>query len=366
MISFETFNFDIIVLIIIFFSIIFGAYYGIKREIRHFLVITIPFIILHFSFSSIVVFLEEKAILEAIKGVIKKVVSKSDDLLVITILAILFYILLMLITCLIMKGFKPKSEKLLLSKETKRTRLLGALLGIFEGYFISSIVLCLISNLFVINYNNALTSFISNTSKKISYYSEYNSVKSICKQYNELEYELDIIFGKREKEIYDIALSDSSFSKDLSDAITKDAVLEKYYNYIKEKESLNREEFKIKEELEKYFKYKSLITRKLSLKEEDLDDYFLSLSEALKEDPNNLLSVLRTTLVHEEFSSVISLIENTKSKKIIGDDFAYEIVLANYPSIKRADSRKKNNIFLKYYFEKVVGEDEGKLLEKIK
>lgn len=369
MISFEIFNFDIIILIIIFFSIIFGAYYGIKREIRHFLVVFIPLLVLHFSFSDIIVILREKTEIFSYMQKIVHVIANNGiyntDLIVATIISCLCYLILMLIAIFIMKAFESKNEKYLLKKETKKTRLFGGLLGIFQGYFISLIVLCFASNIFIINYDSFLTSFISSTSKNISYYCEYDYFKDVCKKYNDLSYEMSIIFGEKEKEIYEYASLDEKFFEDSFAKETKDDTLKKYYTYLEQKKSLSYEEFKSHEELKKYFKYKDTLIKSLKLKNCDLDEYCSAISELLSNNPNDVLDVLRTVLENEDYYNILPLIKNTKNKKILGDDFVYEIILVNYPNIKRINSMKKNNLFLEYYINGIDKTDEGKLIEKI-
>lgn len=369
MISFEIFNFDIIILIIIFFSIIFGAYYGIKREIRHFLVVFIPLLVLHFSFSDIIVILRERtkifSYMQKIVYVITNNESYNADLTAAIIISCLCYLILMLIVIFIMKAFESKNEKYLLKKETKKTRLFGGLLGIFQGYFISLIVLCFTSNIFMINYDSFLTSFISNTSKNISYYCEYDYVKNVCKKYNDLSYEMSVIFGEKEKDIYEYASLDESFFEESFAKETKDDTLKKYYTYLEQKKSLSYEEFKSREELKKYFKYKDILIKNLKLKDCDLDEYCSAISELLSNSPNDVLDVLRTVLENEDYYNVLPLIKNTKNKKILGDDFVYEIILVNYPNVKRINSMKKNNLFLEYYINGIAKTDEGKLIEKI-
>ena len=369
MISFEIFNFDIIILIIIFFSIIFGAYYGIKREIRHFLVVFIPLLVLHFSFSDIIVILRERteifSYMQKIVHVLANNGSYNTDLIVATIISCLCYLILMLIAIFIMKAFESKNEKYLLKKETKKTRLFGGLLGIFQGYFISLIVLCFASNIFIINYDSFLTSFISSTSKNISYYCEYDYFKDVCKKYNDLSYEMSIIFGEKEKDIYEYASLDEKFFEDSFAKETKDDTLKKYYTYLEQKKSLSHEEFKSHEELKKYFKYKDTLIKSLKLKNCDLDEYCSAISELLSNNPNDVLDVLRTVLENEDYYNILPLIKNTKNKKILGDDFVYEIILVNYPNIKRINSMKKNNLFLEYYINGIDKTDEGKLIEKI-
>lgn len=353
MISFENFDYDIIVLIIISFSCIFGAYYGIKREARHFLTILLPLIILHFSFEKMFYLVSSKI---KIIAYYNNQSEKSSKLIILLLFAFLYYVVLFLLVLLIISAFRLKNEKLLLAYETKKTRFLGALLGTIKGYIISFIVLCFISNIFVINYNRPITSFISSTSKKISYISQYDVIKNACESYDNLYYQIVVIFGEKAQEIYEIAIQDNDFEHELIQE--KDEVLKEYLNYLYLKDDFY--DYKTKRELEKYFKYKDLFIKELNLSTCDLDDYCLMMKEQITINPNLVLSILRSVLIKDDFYENYYLLENTNGKKIkivnFEDcyfEFVYQIILINYPDIKRISKLSEDNIFINCYIESV-------------
>ena len=56
--SFETINFDIVILIITFFSLLFGFYYGFSRRIKNIISFILPFVVMHFFFDKIILAIE--------------------------------------------------------------------------------------------------------------------------------------------------------------------------------------------------------------------------------------------------------------------------------------------------------------------
>lgn len=358
MISFESFDFDIIVLIIVSFTCIFGAYYGAKRETKHFLNILLPLLIMHFSVEKMFeLLMKETKVFEFLKYYISLILNdnqneKNVELIILFLFSLVYYIVLFFIIFFVSNIFKLKNEKLLLIKETKKSRLFGALLGILEGYIISAFVLSFVSNIFVINYDKPITNFVSSTSKKVSYVSQYDIVNNAYESYEDLYYQLMIVFGEKGKEIYQIAIQDESFSCEMSDV--KDDVLKEYLKYLEQKKDYK--DYKTKIEIENYLKYKKILIEELDLQEYDLDEYYLEIKNHLQENPNEVLTVLRNILKEDDFYECASLLKKTEFKELKIDneencffEFVYEIILINYPDLKKINKLSKSNVFINYY-----------------
>lgn len=355
MISFEIFDFDIIALIIVSFTCCLGTYYGAKREIKHLIILFLPLISLHLFLEKIFELVSGKTkIIVWIKKIISLFLKDKQVIEIATLLlfGIICYFLLVFIVFLICRIFRLKNEKLLFSKENKTTRFFGAVLGLIEGYIVSFISLFFLSNIFLINYNRPITKFINVTSSEISKLSEFNEIKNAYDAYDELYYQLNIIFGKECQKIYDDLIKDEKIVFD--EKRTKDEILLEYL----EKLNINNNyaDVKIQNELNKYFKYKDLLTEKMKFDNKDLDEYCLKIENCIKSNSDELLNALRDVMEANDFYGIFNLVEKTKDKKIIIEDkensfndFVYQIVLINYPNIKNIDKLTKNNVLVKYY-----------------
>lgn len=368
MISFESFDYDIIVLIIIFFSCIFGAYYGVKRELKHLVNFLLPLVILHFMLKKIFDIINEKTkIIVFLENFIESIFGlKNSKLSLITLLSfgIICYIILFLFLMLIFRIFKKKNEKLLLAKESKRSRLIGSILGIIEGYVISFITLCLVSNVFVINYNKPITSFISTTSKMVSKLSEYDYCENACESFEKLDYQFSIVFGLRANEIYKEFINEQDY---IETDKTKDEILKDYCNYLYEND---KDENQIKMELSYYFKYKEILINELNFLDCDLDEYSSEIEKIIKNNPNDVLLILRTFVEENDFYEMNYLLEKTKNNKIIlgyseniFKELAYQVILVTYSDIHSIINLSENNEFIKCYLKDIEGTNKNMLIE---
>ena len=206
--SFETINFDIVILIITFFSLLFGFYYGFSRRVKNIISFIIPLVAMHLFFDKIILAIEKnELVMSRWRGFISWLgrnfsVPYYYNFYLVIIVAIVIYLALFIVIKLNLSAFKGEPIKAVLHKEKMSSRLIATGLSFISAYFINLLVLFLSVNVFLINDSKPVTNLLVDTSKKITYIGEYIEVKYALEEYQRLEDEFDLINGNELFEIY--------------------------------------------------------------------------------------------------------------------------------------------------------------------
>lgn len=195
---FESFNFDIIIVLILISSIISGLYFNLYRQGRRTLGLILPMVILFVLFNSI---------FETIKniGFIDNALNKILDFLKIThkqtayavIIYFLSFTLLSIIIRAIYSCFRIPVQKRILNKATPTSRVLCALLGLLNGYVIGMILMFVLNPFIGLNYEKPITKIYTETANNVLTFSSLNGLKNVnVKKYEETEKILGELTGR--------------------------------------------------------------------------------------------------------------------------------------------------------------------------
>jgi hypothetical protein len=190
---FETFNFDIIIILVLFVSVVTGMYYSFYKQIGKFLMLYLPFLILYFIFDIILNFY-----LGITNGGILKE-STSQKIINVFIIYILSFIMIALIIKFVHLLFKPTVTARVLNDVSKTSRVAGALLGVMNAYLIIFLLMYLVNPLIDINYNNLLTKTINNSSNEVLTITKLNIVQNVNVEEHKDYQEAEEIFTGRAK-----------------------------------------------------------------------------------------------------------------------------------------------------------------------
>lgn len=175
---FETFNFDIIIVLILIASFIMSLYFNLYRQGRRTLCFVLPFIILYFTFN-------------LIYGNVKSVVAINDFFLKITsifnnqqtayalIVYFTCYIILSLLIRLIYSMFRVPVQKRVLNKTSKLAKAIGAVLGLVTGYVLGMLLMFVLNPIISINYEKPITKIYINTSNDVFGFTQLNTVQNV-------------------------------------------------------------------------------------------------------------------------------------------------------------------------------------------
>lgn len=186
---FESFNFDIIIILILISSVLTGLYFNLYRQGRRTLVIILPIILLFFFFNSIY---ENLIKINVINNALIKIVEvfkfKHQATAIAVIIYFLSYIILSIITRLIYSLFRVKVQKRVLNKATTTSRILCSVLGLLNGYVLGMLLLFILNPLIGLNYEKPITKVYIETANDVLTFSSLNEIKNVnTKNYENIE-----------------------------------------------------------------------------------------------------------------------------------------------------------------------------------
>ena len=207
--SFETFNFDILVIIIFIAGLVFGFYYGFSRQLKKTINLMLPFIILHFLMSYIISFLLKIEFVVETKIAIfawlrKYFLFANYENSVFTIfIGIILYLILYLVISGILKIFNSNKEKTIFKQIKGTSRILGGVVSLFSSYIYSMLFLFVFGATMMIDISRPISDLLSKTSNGLFDISElhlYQNEKVY--QYDELNKAFSSINGETAQEEY--------------------------------------------------------------------------------------------------------------------------------------------------------------------
>lgn len=186
---FESFNFDIIIILILISSVLTGLYFNLYRQGRRTLITILPIILLFFSFNSIY---ENLIKINVINNALIKIVEvfkfKHQATAIAVIIYFLSYIILSIITRLIYSLFRVKVQKRVLNKATTTSRILCSVLGLLNGYVLGMLLLFILNPLIGLNYEKPITKVYIETANDVLTFSSLNEIKNVnTKNYENIE-----------------------------------------------------------------------------------------------------------------------------------------------------------------------------------
>ncbi|HNZ50402.1 MAG TPA: hypothetical protein PK087_01135 [Bacilli bacterium] len=182
---FSTFNFDIIIVLVLLASLITGAYYSSFRQGRKTLMLIVPLVALYFVLPPLMKFIKSTS---AVDNLLIKIVtfigrylklSAYHNVMMTGLVALVAFIVMSLIIAFIYNLFAQSMEKQVLTSPTKFSRTLAALLGLINGYVLVILLMLLIKPVADINYHAPLSKLIGDTSTAYLPVSKLNEVQNI-------------------------------------------------------------------------------------------------------------------------------------------------------------------------------------------
>ena len=246
---FESFNFDIIIILILISSIVSGLYFNLYRQGKRTISFIIPFIILYFSFNPILNNIKNISIInDPIIGIINffKIETYRESTYALIIYFGL-YIALNLIIKLVYSLFRVPVQKRVLSKPSALSKLLSSFLGLLHGYVLVLLIMFVLNPLITINYEKPITRFITSTSNDVITISNYNRLKNInIIRYESYENSINQLTGREALDNYNRILDEFDgflelenefineiipvLSNDSTNLIDKNNMLDSYYS----------------------------------------------------------------------------------------------------------------------------------------
>lgn len=203
---FESFNFDIIIVLILVSSLIFGLYFTLYRQLRRTIVLILPFVILSFSFN---------LIYRLITGVgfIKDYGFKALEFIgfdtyveyAFSLIVYFFsYLVIAIIIRVVYSFFRISVKNRVLGKKSGYSKVASALLGLLNGYILGMLLMFILSPFIGLNYNKPLTKVYLATTNDALTFSRLNQVSNTNTElYLEYEDTLGALTGRDVLNAYD-------------------------------------------------------------------------------------------------------------------------------------------------------------------
>lgn len=219
---FESFNFDIIIILILISSTVSGLYYNLYRQGRRTLVLIVPFIILFFTFNLVYDYLKT---VDFINNGIIKIINLFKITYIESALALIVYftsyIILALIVRLIYSLFRVPVQKRVLNKESTSSRLFGSFLGLLSGYVIGMLFMFILNPFIGLNYEKPITKVYTATSNDVLTFSSLNQLKNVdTKKHSEYQEILGELTGRNALNEYNEVIEIFNYFNSLKDEFT--------------------------------------------------------------------------------------------------------------------------------------------------
>lgn len=330
---FESFNFDIIIILILISSTVSGLYYNLYRQGRRTLVLIVPFIILFFTFNLIYDYLKTVAFINnGIMNIINLFKITYIESAFALIIYFASYIVLALLVRLIYSLFKVPVQNRVLNKASTSSRLLGSFLGLLSGYVIGMLFMFILNPFIGLNYEKQITKIYTTTSNDVLTFSSLNQLKNVnVKKYNEYEEILGELTGRNAlNEYYEVveiftnfnSLKDEfatniipNLSATSSALVNSEDILNSFYlnvNVILENENENPNLNRLKEirtYLSESKAYLSLYSNIENYEYQTISDYLIN-------NYDTLISELTTDLSIDKLTKRVNIIKNYSDKRL--------------------------------------------------
>lgn len=163
-----TFNFDIIIIIIAFFGIVFGFYRGFYKQLQKTASLFLPLIILYFLLPFITKLMLSN---DAIVGIAKLLIFPKLEVHLYLIMSLLIgtilYVFLAATIYLIFKIVQKKDINYYLIKKNKYGRVIASFISLLSSYIIV-FVLLYVTSPFINNANGPITDFLENSTLEVN------------------------------------------------------------------------------------------------------------------------------------------------------------------------------------------------------
>lgn len=177
---FESFNFDIIIILILISSIITGLYFNLYRQGRRTAVLTLPIIILFFLYNFFYDSFSQMGFLNnSINKILEILKIKHQETAFALIIYFISYILLGLAVRLIYSLFRVKVQKRVLNKSSTSSRILGSVFGLLNGYVIGMLLMFVLNPFIGLNYDKPITKIYTETSNDVLTFTSVNQLKNV-------------------------------------------------------------------------------------------------------------------------------------------------------------------------------------------
>jgi hypothetical protein len=205
----ETFNFDIIIILVLIASVTAGVYYSLYRQARKTLALVVPFIGLYFLYGLVMGFIQNTPALNDVMNKVFGWIAKFLGLLVYKNIMITGFVGLILylgmagIIILIYSFFPITVEKRVLTKTPPFSRVVAGLLGFINGYIIVIILMAVLKPIATIDYDRPLTAVMNETSNVYIPISKLNEIQNAnIEKYEKYQAAFDFLGGKQAAAAY--------------------------------------------------------------------------------------------------------------------------------------------------------------------
>ncbi|MGD9604800.1 MAG: hypothetical protein AB7V00_01430 [Bacilli bacterium] len=181
----STFNFDIIIVLVLIASIIAGAYYSLYRQIRKTMILIVPLVALYFVLPPLMTMIKS---VSAVYGILEKVfafigrflkLSSYMNIMITGFIGVIAYILMALVIAFIFQIFATPVEKRVLRSTPTFSRVVAGLFGLINGYVLVILLMLFLKPITDINYHRPLTKIIADTSLVYLPVSKLNEVQNV-------------------------------------------------------------------------------------------------------------------------------------------------------------------------------------------
>lgn len=367
----ETFDFNIIALIIAIFCIVFGAYYGLKRELKKSINFLLPLLIVRLFLGGLLEYIDNNStlrhFLSYFKDLFEKIRLKPYYELYITLLvAFIFYAVTYILVKIIISFVRLKPEQEILQKISRSSRILGAAVSLVKGYFIIILTYFFCANLFIINHDKGVAKAIEYTAGDFSELVALTQIKNNAEEFDRLDDEVKVVSGRHAIQYYEILVSNSSnneLNKKFISSLENEAsnyktidLLTKYVEYVEingsEKEKVSSDIKSIK----LFLKYSEKLFNEFELEftEENMVFYVNKAMNCSYNDYEKFIEITSRVLEKEDFIYLSKLFEDYSKNKDLyskeSDNLAYKYILRKNPQISKIKEIREKNIFVSAYF----------------
>lgn len=216
---FETFNYDIIIVLILISSVIMSLYFNLYRQGRRTLSLLFPFIILYFTFD---VIYDNVINIDFIKNTLSKItgIFPNKETASALIIYIILFVILGFVVRMVYGLFKVPVQKRVLNKSTKQAKILSVFLGVINGYLLGMILMFALNPIISINYEKPITKTYLHTTNDVLQFSTLNIIQNVnVKKYSEYEAIIGNLTGKVALNHYRDVLEIFKILEDLENSI---------------------------------------------------------------------------------------------------------------------------------------------------
>lgn len=206
----ETFNFDIIIILVLIASVTAGVYYSLYRQARKTLALVVPFIGLYFLYDLVMGFIQDTPALfdtmNKVFGWIAKFLGllAYKNIMITGFVGLILYLAMAGVIILIYGFFPITVENRVLAKTKPFSRVVAGLLGFINGYIIVIILMAVLKPIATIDYDRPLTAVMNETSNIYIPISKLNEIQNAnIDKYTKYQDAFDFLSGKQAAAAYE-------------------------------------------------------------------------------------------------------------------------------------------------------------------